>query len=325
MVRQLPFLFRLWARYLQIAPRRSSGGAVAGSAAFRIARTLTRVRDRQGGLLTLQHSAAPFALTIDLQDFESFNHTLDLWLQGSDEARLVRTLFAPGHTFLNIGANQGLYSLLAASLGGAQSRVYAFEPQPRAAAAIRSSARANAMSTLTVHEMVVGAVEGTLAFFVPMTGSGVGSRSREHAAQAGLVNSVTLPATSVDAFVLSQTLPRVDLMKIDVEGFEADVLRGALDTLRRLAPIVWLELNPAAQRTAGHTQAECLSLLKSCGYAGFFDVATLWSGAPQSICGDVDVLTNIVAVPQAGLEAFRSLIQPRAVPADVCHQCGGDR
>ena len=247
-------------------------------------------------------------MTIDLLDFECFNHTLDLWLRGCDESRMLRALFAPGDVFVDIGANLGLFSLQAASIGGAHSRVYSFEPQPRAAAALRSSAAANALNTISVVEMVVSASEGAVAFFVPSTGSGVGSLSRDHASQVSRAVKVMRQSTSLDAFASSHAFHRLDLLKIDVEGFEADVLKGSADTLRRFLPIVWYEVNPAALRTAGRAQDVCIPLLKSYGYSGFFDVATLWSGTKKALSVDVDVLTNVVAVPASRLDSFWSLI-----------------
>jgi FkbM family methyltransferase len=250
-------------------------------------------------------------LTIDLLDFETFNHTLDLWLRGCDESRMLKALFASGHIFVDIGANLGLFSLHAASIGGADSRVYSFEPQPRAAAALRSSAAANALSTIEVVEMVVSASEGNVPFFVPSTGSGVGSLSRDHACQAGVAHKEIRQSTSLDAFTSSNAFHRLDLIKIDVEGFEADVLEGSRDTFRRFQPIVWFEVNPVALRTSGHVQGDCIQLLRTYGYNDFFDVATLWSGAPKDVSTDLIALTNVVAVPANRLDSFWSLLLDR--------------
>jgi FkbM family methyltransferase len=309
-VRQLPLSYRLWGHYLRFAPRRTSGGALAGSALFRVLRALARIRQpTSGGLLTFHDSTAPYSLTIDLLDFESFNHTLDLWLLGCDESRMLSALFAPGDVFVDIGANLGLFSLQAASLGGTHSKVFSFEPQPRSAAALRSSANANGLDTISVIEMVVRAVEGDVPFFIPATGSGVGSLSREHASQASGAREVIRQSISLDAFFSFNSTDRVDLIKIDVEGFEADVLKGAKGTLRRFSPIVWFEVNPAALRAAGHTQDDGIQILESCGYCRFFDVATLCSGAPQAVSGRVDALTNVIALPPSRLDPFLSRFQ----------------
>ncbi len=311
-VQQLPLSYRLWAHYLRLGPKRRSGGTFAGSALFRALQALARVRPpARDGLLTLHDPATAFALTIDLLDFEAFNHTLDLWLHGSDESWMLGALFSPGEVFVDIGANLGIFSLQAAAIGGARSRIYSFEPQPRAAAALHSSAMANDMRTIAVVEMVVSASEGVVPFYVPTTGSGVGSLSPDHASQGSGAVELNRPSTSLDAFVASHAVERLDLIKIDVEGFEADVLIGSTDTLRRFSPVIWFEVNPAALRAAGRGQDVCIPLLKSCGYSGFFDVATLWSGATKAVTEDVEVLTNVVAVPTSRLDSFRSLIRHR--------------
>ncbi len=311
-VRHLPLSYRLWAHYLRLGPKRRTGGTVAGSALFRSLQTLARVfPPARDGLLTLRDPAASFALTIDLLDFESFNHTLDLWLHGCDESRMLSALFAPGAVFVDIGANLGVFSLQAASIGGVRSRIYSFEPQPRAAAALRSSAAANGMDTLSVFEVVVGAFEGVVPFFLPTTGSGAGSLSLVHASQGKRAVELSRPSTSLDAFVASHAVERIDLVKMDVEGFEADVIKGSVDALRRYSPIVWYEVNPAALRVAGRSQHACIALLKSCGYLGFYDVATLWSGAARTVSDDEEVLTNVVAIPAARLDSFWSSIGRR--------------
>jgi FkbM family methyltransferase len=313
-VRQLPLSYRLWARYLRLGPKRRSGGTFAGSALFRSLQALARIRPpTSDGLLTLRDPAAPFALTIDLLDFEAFNHTLDLWLRGCEESRLLGALFSPGDVFVDVGANLGIFSLQAAALGGPRAKVYSFEPQPRAAVALRLSAVANSMHTISVVEMVVGAHDGVVPFFVPRTGSGVGSLSAGHASQGSGATQLDRTSTSLDAFVASRAFDRLDVMKIDVEGFEADVLEGARQTLRRFSPVIWFETNPAALEAAGRGQDTCLALLKSCGYDAFYDVATLWSGAPKKIDGDVAALTNVVAVPASRVESFWSSIKRRSV------------
>lgn len=139
---QLPLLYRLWAAYLRTASARASGGVFGGSAFFEMLALWGRIQYRRGyGLLTLWDSAVPHGLTIDLLDFESFNHTIDLWLAGCDESRLIRALFGPGQVFVDVGANLGVFSLLAACNAGATSHNLA---------PLQHCARASALTVCTI-------------------------------------------------------------------------------------------------------------------------------------------------------------------------------
>jgi FkbM family methyltransferase len=242
-VSELPVSLRLWAWWLRYGPRRSSGGTLGGSALFRLARRLG------GSCVTL--SGGPYRLSVDPCDFEVFNHTLGVWLNGSPESWLLQSLLRPGDVLLDVGANYGLYSLLAASLGG---RAVAIEPQPRVASCLRSSVAANGFDVQVI-ESFAGDSCDSVAFFSPVSGSGTASADESRAAASGSVQRIEVPRVTID----SLNLPRVDLMKIDVEGFEPAVIRGAVETIRRFTPAIWFEVNTPETR----------ELLESLGYSDF--------------------------------------------------------
>lgn len=158
----------------------------------------------------------------------------------------------PGDLFVDIGANVGSYTVLASKVCGA--RTIAVEPDPGAAAALRRNIEVNGIADrVQVVEAALGASAGTIDFTV-------GRDTMNRVAQPGDGAVRQVDIRTLDD-VLGGEVPRV--IKIDVEGFEADVFRGAAATLAdyRLQSIV----------------TECLdkdvrALLQSCGFEqAFYD------------------------------------------------------
>lgn len=138
---------------------------------------------------------------------------------------------------LDIGANVGLYGLLACAHG--ERRVYSFEPTPRVAAAARRSA---AVSSLPLRVVQAGVTEtvGPVTLYVSNTSDA--SNSLNPAFRAS-VEQVVMPGTTVDAFCARKRL-RPAILKIDTESTEAAVLRGARASIERHRPWIMAEVLP---------------------------------------------------------------------------------
>lgn len=149
------------------------------------------------------------------------------------EMRLVLDYLRAGDVMLDVGANVGLYSLLAASIDGV--RVKAFEPDDGARRVAERNVARNGLSDLVeLSPLAVGAAPGSSAF---STGRGPMNRLVPEGTAGGqlrTVDLVTLDDVATD---------RVALVKIDVEGDEAGVLDGAEQMLRRDRPVVIVEAN----------------------------------------------------------------------------------
>ena len=141
--------------------------------------------------------------------------------------------------------------------------VHAFEPNPEVAAALRSTARPN----VTVHEVAVSDAAG--AAVLSLSGRGRGSEGRSSLqALPDATLQVAVPRATLD----SLDLDRVRFVKIDVEGHELAVLRGARTLLERWRPVVLVEL----EARHGDTHA-VVELLTSSGYDGYFRSRQRWS------------------------------------------------
>jgi|GEM_PF-2417165 len=298
--KQLPIALQMWTAYMNIAPHRASGGVVGGSIAHKLAMMLIQLRSTIGAgsvhCVLRQENVIPKQFVVDTSDFEVVNHTIDLWRENSSEKALLESVAAEGLNFFDVGANHGVFALVAGAMSPT-NQAWAFEPQPRAAEAIRRSIKKNSLANVTVVEAVVSDRCGEFTFFSPKSGSGVGSLAKEQGAQSGSAVELSCAGTTLDAFVTEMGVDRLDLMKVDVEGFEYAVFNGGRETLKNLQPIIWFEMNPPAILRAGHEQENVFSLLRDTGYSTFLDVGTLHLNSPTPVNGPVVALTNIVAFP----------------------------
>ena len=181
------------------------------------------------------------------------NFGLELWRHGVYEPAmtvLVETLLRPCDTFLDIGANEGYFSVLAATLVGPSGRVHCIEPQTRLQPIIRRNVSLNGAESVVVHALALAEVEGEVELFLrPSTNTGASSLFRHW--RIGSTRQLAR-ATTVDSFVRAMALPKVRLAKIDCEGAERAIVRGATSTLNdQLFEFIALEYHPQIIGPAG--------------------------------------------------------------------------
>jgi FkbM family methyltransferase len=161
-------------------------------------------------------------------------------------AKLVTRLCRPGMTFIDVGAHIG--SVMAEVRG---CKIIAFEAMPEKAEALRRK-----FPTATVHACAVGESHGDVTFFVDRAQSGYSSLS----AHRSDTEKIIVPLRTLDSLVSGDD---VDVVKIDVEGAELGVLRGALELVRRCRPVILFESAPDEPM---YTKAEMWCWLRAHGY-----------------------------------------------------------
>ena len=179
-----------------------------------------------------------------------------------DELRLALAHIPANGVFLDVGAYFGWYALNVAR-ERPRARVIAFEPVPSSQALLEENRARNRLPNVRLARSAVGAAVGEAEMELPPSANG---GSAHFAAGDGVAERTRVPVTTLDAAVEEQSLLRVDFVKIDVEGAEMEVLRGAAETLRRHRPRLLVELNPTALRARGADPAELLALLDALGY-----------------------------------------------------------
>jgi FkbM family methyltransferase len=171
----------------------------------------------------------------------------------------------PGMRFLDVGAHYGLFSLAALHFGGSNIKVVAVEASANASKILKANlASNNATALVQVINAAMGYRDGTLE----MLSTGPAGSDYFVSAPAGRTDTTHICQLSMPT-VLEQTALEPTHVKIDVEGFEAEAISGAMDCLRQYRPILFLELHLRFLRLRGHDPVEILRQLRECGYTQF--------------------------------------------------------
>lgn len=182
---------------------------------------------------------------------------------------LLPRLCSPGSVFVDIGANFGYFTcLLAAHLGQAPgSRVVAVEPNPDLLRLLRTNVGINwSGAAVRIEPVAVGSEPGEMLLSIPEDRSANGTLAPIEA--KGLsIRKHKVSVVRLDDLLRNE--PRVDLIKIDVEGFEPAVLRGAVETLARPDLRLIFEWSVSQLRDAGFDPMETPTLLEEAGYRLF--------------------------------------------------------
>jgi FkbM family methyltransferase len=206
------------------------------------------------------------------------------------------------HTFVDVGANQGLYTLIAARYM-AHGQVVAFEPLTAEAKKLSSNVLMNRYTNVRVEETALGAFEGEAEMFMVLSGKAGYSSLRPPADDVSADSArVRVKVSTIDHYVLSGDLMSLDLVKIDVEGGELDVLRGAERAIDTYQPVFLIEVEDRRTRQWGYPASEILRFLSERGYR-WFDIDAAGDLVPHSTTPEYPG-RNLVAVPssrQAGL------------------------
>lgn len=199
----------------------------------------------------------------------------DMWLDPADqavarciiatgewqpaEADLIRTLVREGDTAIDVGANVGYMTGVLASAVGASGRVIAFEPEQRNHGLVERTVAFNAWSQVSLHRAACGESAGKLTLHRDGHNFGNHSLARDtiHTAATQVVDVVTLDESTA-------SLDELALIKLDVQGWEWHVLRGA-QTLKRFSPVLVTEFFPRGLRLAGVDPHELWAELESWG------------------------------------------------------------
>jgi len=164
-------------------------------------------------------------------------------------------------TVLDLGAQSGFYSLLLSKLVGVQGKVFAFEPLPANFRILEENLRLNQIQNVVVRREAVSDRSGEISFEFPHEEASLVAGPVLEGDNQGTLN---VPSISLDEFV-RQTHHSIQFIKMDVEGAETAVLRGAVQTLSTFHPamIVELHYDPPQNGLQPHP---AISLLEKLGY-----------------------------------------------------------
>ena len=220
--------------------------------------------------------------------------------------RVFRRVVRPGDIVFDVGANFGWFTALFAKWVGPTGEVHAFEPVAHLARLTEDAIALNHVDgVVRLNIAALGADEGSLTVF---TFDGL-PHGHASASNLGRRDAVGHPCrlTTIDHYVERASLPRVDFVKVDVEGHELEVFLGGAQTLGRPdAPIVSFEVNPACLRPRGIGAGDLQSFLEGVGYTAFWSLDRHGPRRIQRVQEDA-TLDHLAAKPLSVARVERAL------------------
>lgn len=155
-----------------------------------------------------------------------------------DTQRLLAQVVCPGWVAYDVGAHVGFFSLLLSRLATASGSVHAFEPRPENVDRLQANVRANHVRNVEIHPVAAADRAGEAAFVL------TSSTLQGHIAEDGVSSAAHVRTDTIDAMV-RDGMPPPHIVKVDVEGTEGSVLRGAVRTIDLHRPLLLLEVHSA--------------------------------------------------------------------------------
>jgi FkbM family methyltransferase len=189
----------------------------------------------------------------------------------------------PGMCFFDIGAYHGLYGLVAAKKMAGVGRVVMFEPSPRARRRIRIHLLLN-RARAAVESLALSSRRGAGEFFLVLSGFTT-------------VRKIRVETATLDDYCSENGIRQVDLIKIDVEGGEMEVFKGALRVLAESRPLLICEVLDWVTRPWGYEARDLVEYLEERGYE-WFDFAADGRIMPHARRQAYPEIKNYLAVPR---------------------------
>jgi FkbM family methyltransferase len=213
-----------------------------------------------------------------------------------NEFAFVDSSLRPGMVFLDIGANEGFYSIFASRRVGNSGRVVAFEPSDREFERLQRNISLNKANNIQAESIALAEAPGRGKLRICEYGHEGQNTLGDFAHDVRQCGDQAVDIQRLDDYLSDHPFDRVDFIKMDVEGAEQRVLEGARQTLARYRPVILLELNDRALRFQGANCQSVVSLLRSDGYAIYsFSPST---GLPFLAVGDETFSSNVIAAPR---------------------------
>jgi FkbM family methyltransferase len=183
---------------------------------------------------------------------------------------VMKRSLRPGDTVLDVGANIGYLSAIAASLVGKSGQVHSFEPVPVYFRQLQKLAMLNPEYNIVTNSCAAGDKEGTAKAYVSVE-PGENTLVAGYTSEESLKECIDVPVIRLDKYIESQGLSNIALIKIDTEGFEFPVLVGLQGFFEKAErkPTIICEVDPKAQRLLGHKPEEMAGYMAQFGYQAF--------------------------------------------------------
>lgn len=211
-----------------------------------------------------------------------------------NEFAFLDKILAPGMTFIDAGANDGLFTLFAAQRVGPTGQVWAFEPSEREFVRLQRNLQLNQLGNVRALKMALSNQDGQAELKIADDEHSGQNTLGDFAYQIPVARHERVSTSRLDNLAHNTELQRLDLIKLDVEGAELSVLAGASALLRKHRPLLLMEVNDNALQLQGANGATIVEFLRAHDYEIHrFDKTT---GQPVPALAN-ELSDNIVAMP----------------------------
>ena len=240
----------------------------------RILRKLTNLRSPESwvGLIPPKHIdyPKPSARSVEVNGIKYSLDISDLvgwyiyWGFSDAPRRKLYSLITKGSTVIDVGANLGEVALNAAKLVGTGGKVYAFEPFPANYKKLAANLELNSFANLFIFNKGLGNEPHKVAMVAEENNAGMNRIAS--GAELGKTDAL-VEIIKLDDFVREKGLSSVDLIKIDVEGYEMNVLKGGIETIKQFRPKLFVEVIDAHLKRQGSSALEVFQFFEELDYS----------------------------------------------------------
>jgi FkbM family methyltransferase len=181
------------------------------------------------------------------------------------EMGCLKTILSPGKVFVDAGANIGIYSVVASKLVGKTGRVLAFEPSVQSFPVLKKNIALNRLRNVRTFSVALAKNTG-MAWLHRGPNPSLNSLGKDPSWKEDME---AISTETLDRAVQCAGIPRVDVIKMDVQGAEELVIRGACKTITLDRPVIIFEVWPEGAQLLGLSPTGAWELLKSAGYEFF--------------------------------------------------------
>jgi FkbM family methyltransferase len=233
-----------------------------------------------------------------ISGFRSFSEfwSVRAMVPAAEELAFMRRFAGKSGVLLDVGANLGCFSLTLARLRPS-CIVHAFEPSPETLLRLKANVAMNKAHSVITHSLAIGKTIGRLQFVNDRSSPGTNRLLGQ--AEVAPSSTIEVEVSTIDRFLKLNGEPDVAFLKIDVEGFEADVLRGAAVTLtNHRCQAGLIELCPGNLHRVGSSVEELLDAVKQCGWRlHFLNQDGSLGSVVEAEGAETISLTNVAMLP----------------------------
>jgi FkbM family methyltransferase len=248
---------------------------------------------------------AGFTMSLDVSEYIQGNIFLFDTFEPST-IRFINRAIQQHDVVIDVGANVG-YMALAFAKAAPSGKVIAFEPDPKTADLLRENIRLNPFKHVEVIERAAADSDKPLKLYRAKVDSNAGANSTVFNERMLSEDFVEIPAITLDTFVKERPIDQISFIKIDVEGGEMSVLKGATDTLKKFRPALMIELCAEYQNLVGLTVKQFKEFLVNGFQMSAYTIQNDGRLKPSPIT-EFHILDNVVFIPTEKLSLYQHLI-----------------